>query len=88
MTVVLLENAVNSVISIYHFSGKGLAANLVTGFLVIFASRLGVPFSTTHVSVVSKTAHLGMFSKVFSSWILTLPIAAKFSCVTYLLLPK
>ncbi len=76
--------------------GKGLAANLVTGFLVIFASRLGVPVSTTHVSVgsifgvgvVSKTAHLGMFSKVFSSWILTLPIAAIVSSVTYLLLPK
>ena len=76
--------------------GKGLAANLVTGFLVIFASRMGVPVSTTHVSVgsifgggvVSKTAHLGMFSKVLSSWVLTLPIAATISSVTYLLLPK
>ena len=74
--------------------GKGLAANLVTGFLVIFASRMGVPVSTTHVSVgsifgvgvVSKTAHLGMFSKVLSSWLLTLPIAALLSSVTYLLL--
>ncbi|MEM7591979.1 MAG: inorganic phosphate transporter, partial [Cyanobacteria bacterium P01_A01_bin.83] len=76
--------------------GKGLAANLVTGFLVIFASRLGVPVSTTHVSVgsifgvgvVSKTAHLNMFSKVLSSWVLTLPIAAVISAVTYLALPK
>ncbi len=76
--------------------GKGLAANLVTGFLVIFASRMGVPVSTTHVSVgsifgvgvVSKTAHIGMFSKVLSSWILTLPIAATLSSITYLLLPK
>ena len=77
-------------------SGKGLSANLVTAFLIIFASRMGVPVSTTHVSVgsifgvgvVSKTAHLGMFSKVLSSWILTLPIAAIISGVTYLLLPK
>ncbi|MEO0835048.1 MAG: inorganic phosphate transporter [Cyanobacteria bacterium J06642_3] len=76
--------------------GKGLAANLVTGFLVIFASRLGVPVSTTHVSVgsifgvgvVSKTAHLNMFSKVLSSWVLTLPIAAVISAVIYLALPK
>jgi len=76
--------------------GKGLAANLVTGFLVIFASRMGVPVSTTHVSVgsifgvgvISKTAHLGMFSKVLSSWVLTLPIAATISSVTYLLLSK
>lgn len=76
--------------------GKGLAANLVTGFLVIFASRMGVPVSTTHVSVgsifgvgfVSKTAHIGMFSKVLSSWVLTLPIAAIISAVTYFMLPK
>ncbi len=76
--------------------GKGLAANFVTGFLVIFASRMGVPVSTTHVSVgsifgvgvVSKTAHLGMFSKVLSSWVLTLPLAGIISSVTYLLLPK
>ena len=76
--------------------GRGLAANLVTGFLVIFASRLGVPVSTTHVSVgsifgvgvVSKTAHLSMFSKVLSSWVLTLPIAAIISAVTYLALQQ
>ena len=76
--------------------GKGLAANLVTGFLVIFASRIGVPVSTTHVSVgsifgvgiVSKTAHVEMFSKVLSSWVLTLPIAAILSGVAYFLLPK
>ncbi|PSB12827.1 inorganic phosphate transporter [Pleurocapsa sp. CCALA 161] len=76
--------------------GKGLAANLVTSFLVIFASRLGVPVSTTHVSVgsifgvgvVSQTANLGVFSKVLSSWVLTLPIAAIISGIMYLVLPK
>ena len=75
--------------------GKGLSANLVTGFLVIFASRLGVPVSTTHVSVgsifgvgaVSKTAHINVFSQVLGSWALTLPIAAAFSGFTYWLLP-
>ncbi|MEL6579706.1 MAG: inorganic phosphate transporter, partial [Cyanobacteria bacterium J06621_12] len=63
---------------------------------VIFASRLGVPVSTTHVSVgsifgvgvISQTAHLEMFSKVLSSWVLTLPIAAVISALTYLSLPK
>ena len=76
--------------------GQGLAANLVTGFLVIFASRMGVPVSTTHVSVgsifgvgvVSKTAHVGVFSQVLSSWLLTLPIAAVLSSITYWLLSK
>ncbi|RMD91504.1 MAG: inorganic phosphate transporter [Calditrichaeota bacterium] len=30
--------------------GKGLIANLVTSFLVIIASKWGVPVSTTHVT--------------------------------------
>ena len=33
--------------------GQGFSANLVTGIMVIFASQLGVPVSTTHVSVGS-----------------------------------
>ena len=33
--------------------GQGFTANLVTSFLVILASRFGVPVSTTHVSVGS-----------------------------------
>ena len=31
--------------------GQGLAANLTTAFLVIFASQFGMPVSTTHVTV-------------------------------------
>ena len=76
--------------------GQGLAANLMTGFLVIFASRLGVPVSTTHVSVgsiagvglVSKTTHINVFSQVISSWVLTLPFAAIFSGISYWLLQR
>ena len=71
--------------------GKGLAANFVTGILVIFASRIGVPVSTTHVSVgsifgvgvISKTAHINIFSQVLASWVLTLPIAAILSGLFY-----
>ena len=73
--------------------GKGLAANLVTGFLVIFASRLGVPVSTTHVSVgaifgvgtISQSANFSVFARVLMSWILTLPIAAILSAAVYFL---
>lgn len=76
--------------------GQGLSANLITGFLVIFASRLGLPVSTTHVSVssifgvglVSKTAQIEVFKQIILSWILTLPIAAIFSAVVYWLLSK
>ena len=67
--------------------GQGFTANLVTGFLVIVASRLGMPVSTTHVSVgalsgvglVTKQANRSVLSSIFLSWVLTLPIAAALS---------
>ena len=63
---------------------QGLAANLITAFLVLFASKLGVPVSTTHVSVGS-IAGVGMRARtldwsslrlILLSWIATLPLAA------------
>jgi len=67
--------------------GQGFTANLVTSFLVIVASRLGVPVSTTHVSVgslfgiglVTGRGNSRVISKILLSWVLTLPIAALFS---------
>ncbi len=64
--------------------GHALVANLVTAFMVIFASRLGVPVSTTHVSVgaisgvglVNGTADKTMIRGILLSWVLTLPMAA------------
>lgn len=74
--------------------GQGFAANLVTAFMVIFASRLGVPVSTTHVSVgslfgiglVTGKANKRVISRILLSWLLTLPVAAFLSAVTYWLL--
>ena len=71
--------------------GQGFTANLVTGLLVIVASRFGLPVSTTHVSVgalsgiglVTKETNRPVFSGIFLSWVLTLPIAAFFSAVVY-----
>lgn len=63
---------------------QGLAANLITAILVLFASKLGVPVSTTHVSVGS-IAGVGMRAKtldwktlhqILLSWLATLPLAA------------
>jgi inorganic phosphate transporter, PiT family len=67
--------------------GQGLTANLVTGFLVLFASSMGVPVSTTHVSVGSlfgiglagKKANLDVIKNILWSWVLTLPISAVLS---------
>jgi len=74
--------------------GQGFTANLVTGFLVIVASRFGVPVSTTHVSVgsifgigtVTRQANTKVVSEIVLSWVLTLPIAAALSAGVYYLL--
>lgn len=72
--------------------GQGLAANLITAVLVLFASKLGVPVSTTHVSVGS-IAGVGMrantldwvsLRQILLSWLATLPLAAMLAaCVSW-----
>lgn len=69
--------------------GQALSANLVTAFLVIVASRLGMPVSTTQVSVgaiagiglLNGTANKKMMSGILASWLMTLPIAAVLGAV-------
>lgn len=75
-------------------SGQAFAANLGTGFLVILASAIGVPVSTTHVSVgslfgiglITKQANLRVVSGILLSWLITLPCAAIFAGATFWLL--
>ncbi|TAJ79680.1 MAG: inorganic phosphate transporter [Sphingobium sp.] len=63
---------------------QGVSANLITAALVIFASRFGMPVSTTHVSVGSiagvgtgaGTVDWPALRHVLLSWVLTLPCAA------------
>ncbi len=63
---------------------QGFAANLVTALLVIFASKLGLPVSTTHVSVgaisgagfLTGTTDRPALLKIVLSWLITLPLAA------------
>lgn len=74
--------------------GQGFTANLVTAVLVIFASRWGLPVSTTHVSVgsvfgiglITRQANPRVVSGILMSWILTLPIAAILGGIVYKLL--
>lgn len=64
--------------------GQGLAANLTTALLVIFASKFGLPVSTTHVSVgslfgiglINRKTNGRMMASIVLSWILTLPCGA------------
>jgi len=62
--------------------GQGLTANVVTAFLVILASRMGLPVSTTHVSVgalfgiglLTRTARPGVIASILAAWVTTLPL--------------
>jgi PiT family inorganic phosphate transporter len=74
--------------------GQGFTSNFVTALLVIFASRLGLPVSTTHVSVgslfgiglVTRQVDLRVIVSIILSWVLTLPVAAILAGGLYLLL--
>ena len=65
-------------------TGPGLTANLVTAGLVLGASRLGVPVSTTHVScgsifgvgAATRRANVGTITRILGAWVVTLPLAA------------
>ena len=62
---------------------QGLSANLITAGLVLFASKFGVPVSTTHVSVGSiagagagaRTIDWRVLRNILLSWLATLPLA-------------
>jgi inorganic phosphate transporter, PiT family len=72
---------------------QALAANLITATLVIFASRLGMPVSTTHVSVgaiggvglARSSVDRSVLGAILLSWLLTLPIAAFFGAAIYVI---
>ena len=64
--------------------GQGFTANAITSLLVIGASTLGLPVSTTHVScgalfgigAVTHGAHWGTIRQIVLAWVVTLPLAA------------
>ena len=74
--------------------GQGFSANLATGILVILASTLGLPVSTTQVSVgallgigaTTRQADFRVVSGILFSWLLTLPCAALLAGGSYWLL--
>lgn len=73
--------------------GQGFTANLTTSVIVIFASRLGLPVSTTHVScgslfgigTVTRQAQWKVIRRILGSWLVTLPIGALLGAIAYLL---
>ena len=71
--------------------GQGFSANLATGLLVTTASLIGMPVSTTHVSVgalfgiglTSRQADLRVIRNILLSWLVTLPCAAVIGALVY-----
>ncbi len=71
--------------------GQGFTANCITSLIVIGASKLGLPVSTTHVScgalvgvgAVTGRAHWGMIGKIVTAWLTTLPTGAAFGALGY-----
>jgi PiT family inorganic phosphate transporter len=75
-------------------TGQGLTGSLVTAFLVLIATRLGVPVSTTHVAcgsifgigIVSGTARWNTIGRILLTWVTTLPMGAILGAGVYWIL--
>jgi inorganic phosphate transporter, PiT family len=74
--------------------GQGLTANVITALMVIIASLIGRPVSTTHVSVgslfgiglVNGTARRKTILSILIAWVTTLPTGAALGLGAYALL--
>ena len=77
-------------------TGQGLIANVTTAFLVIAASRAGMPVSTTHVStsamfgiaITNRSAHRKTIISIVVAWLTTLPAGAVVGAVAYWILAR
>jgi len=76
--------------------GEGFAGNLVTGAIVLGASHLGMPVSTTHVScgalfgigLANRHAQWRTIGSILLAWVTTLPAGACCGAVCFALLAR
>ena len=76
--------------------GQGFSANLATAVQVILASGLGLPMSTTHVSVgaisgiglANRSGNVRQILSIFTAWVTTLPLAGMLAALLYLALTR
>lgn len=72
--------------------GQGFTANMITSLIVIGASRLGLPVSTTHVScgslfgigTITGQGDWSVIARILGAWVTTLPLGAALGAVSYL----
>lgn len=75
-------------------AGQGLTANMTTTSIVLGASWLGLPVSTTHVScgslfgigAVTGHAKWKTIATIVAAWVTTLPLAASLGWIAYTIL--
>jgi len=75
---------------------SGFAAEFGTATTVLLCSRLGLPVSTTHTSVGNvvgvgmargmRALNLGILWTIIKAWVVTLPMAALFTIIIFLIL--
>ena len=76
--------------------GQGFTANLITGLIVVGASRWGLPVSTTHVScgslfgigTVTGRGNWKTIGTILGAWVATLPLGAAMGAVSFWLLSR
>ena len=69
--------------------GQAFTANLITGVMVLVASRFGLPVSTTHVScgsifgigISKRNIDLKVLSHIILAWVTTLPLGFMFGLI-------
>jgi inorganic phosphate transporter, PiT family len=74
--------------------GQGFLANVTTAVLVLFASRIGVAVSTTHISsgslfglgAITGHAQWRTIVHIVLAWVVTLPCAAACGALAYSIL--
>lgn len=72
-------------------AGSGFTANLVTSALVLAASFVALPVSTTHVSVggifgigiANRSARWGVVGQILLAWVTTLPLGGLLAAAIY-----
>jgi PiT family inorganic phosphate transporter len=77
-------------------AGQGFTANIVTSAIVIGASRLGLPVSTTHVSAgalfgigaVTRRAYWKTIMEILMAWVITLPVSAGLGALAMALMAR
>lgn len=72
----------------------GFSAELGASAVILFATKLGIPVSSTHIligavlgiGILNRNANWGMAKPIFMAWIITLPVSAIASGIIYLIL--